>query len=55
MQLEEIISQSYKYNIHVNILDSFKMLPWLVRPEDLIDKVLPILDTRLNAVCKRIL
>ena len=53
LHLEDIISQSYKYTAHVNILESFKLLPWLVRTDELVEKVLPILETRLNAVCKK--
>jgi hypothetical protein len=50
VQLESTMSQSYKYTIHATILDSFVLLPWLVCTETLVDKILPILEQRMNAV-----
>ena len=55
LQLEDAISRTYKYTIHVNILESFQIFPWLLRTDLSVDRVLPVLEARLNAVCKKIL
>ena len=55
LQLEDAISRTYKYTIHVNILVSFQIFPWLLRTDLSVDRVLPVLEARLNAVCKKIL
>ena len=49
IQLESTISQSYKYTIHALILEAFGQLPWLISTENLVEKVLPILEQRLDA------
>jgi hypothetical protein len=50
IQLENAISQSYKYTIHATILESFGLLPWLISTDSLVDKILSILEQRINAV-----
>lgn len=48
--LENSISQTYKYNLHSTILDSFSLMPWLISTDNLIEKILPVLESRLNSV-----
>lgn len=52
IELEKAISLSYKYSCHCLILESFTLLPWLVCTDVLIEKILPILEIRSNAVIK---
>ncbi len=54
LQLEDGISRTYKYTIHVNILESFQVFPWLLRTDLIVDRVLPVLEARINAVCIKI-
>jgi hypothetical protein len=49
IQLEQSTSQTYKYSIHVQILEAFALMPKLFSTDLLVEKVLPILDTRLNS------
>ena len=50
IKLEESISQTCQYSLHVEILDAFSLLPWLICTEFLIEEILPILEKRSNAV-----
>lgn len=49
-ELEESVSQSYKYSLHVLILNSLALMPWLVSTDLLIERILPLLETRIDAV-----
>ena len=49
IQLEQSTSQTYKYSTHIQILDSFAIMPRLFCTDILVEKVLPVLDTRLNS------
>lgn len=49
LKFEEDLSKTYKYNIHENILLSFEQLPWLICTDELVDRVLPVLDSRLSS------
>ncbi|CAF1034388.1 unnamed protein product, partial [Brachionus calyciflorus] len=48
-ELENSISQSYKYSLHVLILECFALLPYLVCTDILVEKILPMLEIRVNA------
>jgi hypothetical protein len=50
VKLEQSISESYKYSLHAQILDSFSLLPWAICTDYLVEKILPILDKRIEAV-----
>lgn len=50
IKLEEAVSQSYKYSLHVDILQAFSLLPYVLCTEFLVEEVLPILDKRTNSV-----
>ena len=50
LQSEQTLSQSCKYSVHEQLLNSFSLLPWLICSELLIERVLPVLESRLNAV-----
>jgi hypothetical protein len=50
IQLESSLSQSYKYTMHAQVIDCFGLLPWLLSTENLIEKILPILEKRMQAV-----
>ena len=54
VQLEKSMSETYKYTLHSQVLASFSILPWLICTDLLVDKILPILETRLNAVIRKI-
>jgi len=54
IKLEETISQSFKYSLHVDILQSFSLLPWVICTEFLVEEILPILDKRSNSVCSHV-
>ena len=49
LQLEQNTSATYKYSIHVQILEAFALLPRLICTDLLVDKILPVLDVRLNS------
>ena len=50
IKLEESLSQTYKYSLHVEILQAFALLPWVFCTEFLVEEILPILDKRTNSV-----
>jgi hypothetical protein len=50
IKLEESISQTYKYSLHVDLLQAFALLPWVICTEFLVEEILPILDRRTNSV-----
>ena len=50
INLEDSLSQSYKYAIHAEILQAFSLLPWLISTTDLVEKILPILRIRIQSV-----
>jgi len=52
LNLEEKISQTYKYNLHVEVLESFSILPSLFCTDILVERILPILELRLSSVRK---
>jgi serine/threonine-protein phosphatase 4 regulatory subunit 4 len=49
LKFEEDLNKTHKYNIHENILISFEQLPWLISTDELVDRVLPVLESRLNS------
>ncbi len=53
LQCEQTLSQSYRYSTHVQVLNAFALLPWLVCTETLVDKILPVLESRIKSVGHR--
>lgn len=53
-ELESSVSQSFKYSLHVLILDSLALTPWLVSTDVLVERVLPLLETRIDSVSNNI-
>lgn len=49
-ELENSVSQSFKYSLHALILDSLALMPWLVSTDVLVERILPLLESRIDSV-----
>ena len=49
LKLEEATSLTCKYSLHCQLLRAFRLLPWLLATDALVDHVLPVLDRRVDS------